>query len=341
MEPSTSAPCGAYAASRWLDDARQIDLLRIATELGLGRYGRIHLAPCPGCGEQQRSARDRRPGVVYFKEQRWRCGRCDAHGDAIDLVAYATTGDALSGSNGESVRAWFASRGWCSAGRGERAAPRVAPKRSVPPLWQPKPARRSAVAAVWEDCPRLLDEEVSSWLRSRAIDPSTVEDENLARGAPTGALPRFCSHFPLRGVRLVLPLFDAQGVRAGLQGRVPEGDPKSVRMRGVSCGGLVLASGAARALLEASTWPEWLEPETIEIVEGEMDFLTVLQHRPGAVVFGIPGSGAWTNEIAARIPDGAEIAVATHQDEAGDRYASIIHRTLQARCRVLRARWDP
>jgi hypothetical protein len=192
---------------------------------------------------------------------------------------------------------------------------------------------------VWAACPRLLDDEVVAWLRSRKIDPTVVEDEDLARGLLTGALPYFCSHFPACGVRLVLPLFDARGKLAGIQGRVPQGEPKSVRMRGVACGGLVLASGAARALLETGAWPEELGADSIEIVEGEMDFLTVLPQRPGAVVFGIPGSGAWTDDIARRIPDGAEIVVATHQDKAGDDYAAAIHRTLRGRCRVLRARW--
>jgi hypothetical protein len=263
-------------------------------------------------------------GALFFKEDRWRCARCDAHGDAIDLVAYATTADALSSSNSDIVRAWFSNRGWPSP----MAAPRAP--------YQPASAPLSAVASVWAACPRLLDEEVSAWLRSRAIDPATVEDENLARVLSKQALPRFCSHFPGCGVRLVLPLFDARGQLAGLQGRVPVGELKSVRMRGVACRGLLLASGAARALLETGTWPEWLGPESIEIVEGEMDFLTVVQHRPGAVVLGIPGSGAWTAEIARRIPD---IEVATHQDKAGDDYAALIHETLHERCRVLRARW--
>ena len=61
----------------------------------------------------------------------------------------------------------------------------------------------------------------------------------------------------------------------------------------------------------------------IVIAEGGPDFITWAVESSDAdedapAVFGI-GSGAWTPEHAARVPDGYIVTIATHDDEAGDR----------------------
>jgi hypothetical protein len=47
-------------------------------------------------------------------------------------------------------------------------------------------------------------------------------------------------------------------------------------------------------------------------------------------------NGSWTEEIAARIPDGTRVVVRTHSDGAGDDYAAKIVHSLSARCSLSR-----
>ena len=324
----------------WLEDARRIELAQVAVELGLERSRDGHLGPCPSCGEQTRSRRDSRRGPLFTsRSRRWRCGRCDAHGDAIDLVSFVESGRVLDADNASIVRSWFAARGWCLPARD--ALPVVpSPPRAVVFASSARPLLPAGEArALWSRCPRLSHApEAIAWVRSRALDPALVEDEDLLRGVPEGVLPPFASHWRRFGVVAVLPLFDAHGQLAGLQGRASAGPRKSVRMRGVACGGLLLASGTARSLLVEGCLEEKIP---LEVVEGEPDFLSVLTKRPRAAVLGIPGSGAWTRDLAARIPDGCRVEVATHQDETGESYACLVHRALHPRCPVFRVRWAP
>lgn len=49
-------------------------------------------------------------------------------------------------------------------------------------------------------------------------------------------------------------------------------------------------------------------------------------------------AGAWTPAIAARIPSGSRVIIATDSDAAGDGYATKVHATLKGRCTVERYR---
>ena len=80
------------------------------------------------------------------------------------------------------------------------------------------------------------------------------------------------------------------------------------------------------------------------VAEGEVDWLTFTilagidsgsENAPAT--FGI-SSGSWTKEIAARIPSGVRVLVATDLDEAGDRYAEKVAASLAGRCQVRRWR---
>ena len=100
----------------------------------------------------------------------------------------------------------------------------------------------------------------------------------------------------------------------------------------------MLADEAGRAILAGSP-PTWWDRRII-IAEGEPDYLTLATRWGDAAetlpaVFGVI-SGSWTAEIAARIPDGAEVHIHAHADAAGHRYAEQIRSTLGRRCRLLR-----
>jgi hypothetical protein len=130
-----------------------------------------------------------------------------------------------------------------------------------------------------------------------------------------------------------------RGVRAG---RILEGDtPKRLPPSGYRAGGLVLADTLARWVLEHGKAPSG-GPLRLLIAEGEPDFLTWAsrQSADADAVLAVIGlvSGAWTPAIASRIPDGTHVAVRTHHDEAGRKYAAQIHATLAGRCRLARSK---
>jgi hypothetical protein len=140
----------------------------------------------------------------------------------------------------------------------------------------------------------------------------------------------------------MLPVYDERGrMRSVRAWCVSESnDPKRLPASGYRASGLVLACTSAVALLRAGVAPSDARPRVV-VVEGEPDFLTWATRFSDAspnvpAVLGVV-AGAWSDEIAARIPSGARVIVRTHRDAAGERYAEAIKRTLWDRCAVLRA----
>ena len=56
----------------------------------------------------------------------------------------------------------------------------------------------------------------------------------------------------------------------------------------------------------------------------------------GPACFGIE-SGAWSPQIADRVPTEASVVIRTHHDEPGERYAQQIASSLRGRCRIFRS----
>jgi hypothetical protein len=241
-----------------------------------------------------------------------------------------------------------------SRSRGERQ--RGEDPRSVAPP-EPTYPPRDEVLALWASSSSVTaDRDVAAYLATREIDPVAVHDRDLARALSPDARPRWASFnradWYALGYRLILPLYDARGDLRSVVARdvapLPGSDaPKSCAARGYQRRALVFACGLGRLVLASGAAPEWWAPGPplrIIIREGEIDFLLSAlrvsdanEHAPA--VLGIT-AGSWTSSIAARVPDGAEIAIATDADEAGDGYALAIEDTLADRD-VRIGRWKP
>lgn len=222
-----------------------------------------------------------------------------------------------------------------------REAPTPLPERPYPPA--------AEVAALWGAGLATSDDaEAAAYLRGRSIEPAHVDEHELARViAGDTRLPSWARFqgrtWTATGHRLLLPTFDAAGAMRGVRAvRILEGDsPKRLPPSGYRAAGLVLADTLARWVLEHGKAPEG-GPLRLLIAEGEPDFLTWAS-RMSADAEGAPAvlgivAGAWTQGIAARIPDGAHVVVRTHHDEAGRKYAAQIHATLTGRCRLARSK---
>ncbi len=352
----------------WIDSMRGVAIVDVAHQLGLTvDEKRRWISPCPACGRERRNAStpgERRGAIGLRSDVSWHCftSSCELGGDAIDLVA-ASIGHArfkdLSPHRKEDVRTW------CENFIGD-VTPKRRASRPPPPIERvekPYPPLAEVLELLRKCIPTAEDKQVDAYLRSRGVDAIDVDDRRLAFALPEGvSLPSWACFGAHRwteiGNRLLVPLVDCKGeIRSVVARRVVDGEsPKTLPPKGFGKSGLVWACPFMRTVLRDGM-PEWwtsdAPPLRIFIVEGDSDFLTAAtgaaqglrwsdadEFAPG--VLGIT-SGAWTAEIAARIPDGAELIVATDDDDAGWKYLEVIERSVSARIAAgtLRvSRWD-
>jgi hypothetical protein len=341
----------AYDLRRELSDPRAL-----CAALGLGvhprdrvRQSRGLTVRCPRHGGVSCSVTRAPDGTVRVK-----CFGCDFAGDALHLIAEVHGLDTRRHCTEVlRVAADLARR----ADIVDELTPRA---RSEGRSWTPSPAAASAgyaptgeVHTLWAACgPCSDDADVSALLESRCIRPAWVDDFQLARVIPTGAnLPFWASFRGTRahrdpwtrtGHRLLLPMYDQTGCMRSVRAWCvrPSDDPKRLPPAGHRATGLVLACGGAATLLATGRPPEAPSPLRVLVVEGEPDFLSWATRFSDAdasapLVFGVV-SGAWTEGIASRIPDGTRVIVRTHHDAVGDGYAEVVRRTLHNRCTLLR-----
>ena len=368
------------ATAEWLDGMKRAGVLEVAAALGLrvSERGTGWVSPCPACGRERRNAStpsEKRGAVGLTRDGHgWTCFPCEASGDALDLVAYKLGGKRFR-ELGDSYKAEV--REWCGGFLGldttapralaasqARKAARVARvsdlelERTAEPVYPPA----EELAALWAACvPVVHDEAAALYLLGRRIEPFRVADLDAARALPLDAsgLPAWANSWASRRLRLVVPLVDVRGAMRSVLARtivpsaeLPPDALKSAAPKGYGRAGLVLACPFARRVLEHSAKPSWWTDDApafrVVVAEGEIDFLTCAaeasdanEHAPA--VLGVT-SGSWTAELAARIPDGTTVVVATDDDKGGETYARRIVETLAPRMRaglVRVERWRP
>lgn len=114
-----TARCGASGAPQslpreWLDTAARVSLGDVLPQLGLTPR-RGSLGPCPVCGADVRSDRDRRlPVVLLHGGEGWQCWPCGAKGGSLAMVQAVLHGSARWTSPEEraAVGRWFQEHGW-------------------------------------------------------------------------------------------------------------------------------------------------------------------------------------------------------------------------------------
>jgi len=296
-------------------------------------------AECPGCrnGDVRGASLGESDGVGV-----WRCMRDELHrGTAIDLLALARGVSPLD-AVAELERL-------AGIDPSAPAAP-PPPRRPAPPPSRPP---RAEVAALWAQCRTVgLDAEIAAAWAGRGIDIDHVEDRDLARALPAGAsLPRWAwgagQPWSAGPHRLIVPMFDCNGRLASLHARAaaaPPGMPKGLSPAGHTISGLVMADPLARLLLaglpcgDGEPSADTVRRVDLVVAEGVPDFLTWAT-RWGDAAESAPAllgiiSGSWTEEVAARIPDGTMVVVRQHADSGGEKYTAQVIASLAARCRV-------
>lgn len=328
------------------------------------------ISPCPSCGAERRSRRDRRGPIGIRPDDRgWRCHRCDAHGNAVNLAAWVLLGAYKPpDSDWRRLQARCAEAGLCDAPfdpspHSPFFSARRSPRRCEE-HWRvsqrPPAAIRPPVAEVrdlWQACRSVTsDEEVAAWLVARGLEPENCAAWDLVRALPSElSLPgwaRFGRPWTQSGHRVIIPMYGPQGALETLHARAlaprdPKGRDKAASPKGAQVAGTIMADRRGLQLLASddtlaptlSTYKTHtlVHPATLIIAEGVPDFLTWATHyhaEPDApAVFGII-AGSWSDAIAERIPDGTRVMVRAHDDKAGHKYAQRIADTLRDRCRV-------
>jgi hypothetical protein len=347
----------------WVSEVNARGAAQLGNALGLTfreRPAPGSLSPCPTCGELRRGSGDRRGPVGLTRNGAgWRCHRCGASGSAVDLAALVVLGRKAEPGDRED---WAKVRAACSErGLAEGPGCPSGARKPLPPAQPSTPPRRppqGEVEALWRACrPVTSDAEVAGWLKGRCIDPGEVEARDLARAIPVAAeLPSWARFrrqpWTALGYRAVLPLYDPAGRLVSLRARAVRAveGPKAVAPSGAEVVGLVLADSPARLWLscrplgDGTSSAEQVARCGLVIAEGEPDWLTWATHWSDAnetapAVLGIV-AGGWTAEIASKVPNGAEVTIATHHDPAGDKYAAAIVETFAGRT-VRLSRWTP
>lgn len=337
----------------WIADAKLAPILQVAAEIGMVQRGKGY-APCPMCGAGQRGSSDKR-GPVRIRGKYWRCFRseCEGNGSVVDMVGAALL-NALPEfsvrSHSEPVRRWFASRGYCSAGReGAEVVPEVeVVKLVMPPLPPPKKVSAPAqeeVEAFYNNLPPLSSSpECCAYLADRRIDPIFAEDRLLAKVVVSSRLPEWLNHIPfsVQLPAIVVPMYNAEGKVGSLTFRsvTPGAENKSISSKGGRMG-VVFSDGLGLQILQ-NKW-NWLNSEpAVLVLEGEIDFLTWGTRYGDSVglelpiLFGVV-SGSWSKDIAQKIPDDSLVMVRTHHDKGGEQMFQHIKKTIGPRCRVWRS----
>lgn len=325
----------AEVRSRLIDANLVCGLLGL--EHGASKQARGLLIRCPWHADRTPSCSVRQApdGTISVK-----CFGCDRTGDVLDLIA-AAHGLNARHDFPEVLRLAVELAG----APGDQTTARL-PARARPLTAQPGYPPAAEVASVWDACGSVLEDgEVSAWLRSRELDAGQVDLFGLARALPLGADGPSWARFQGRtwaeaGYRCLFPLFDEDGTLRSLRARrVLGGDgPKALPPAGHRAGGLVMADALGRMLLATGKAPDlWpaREPLRIVVSEGEPDYLTwgtafADSDATAPAVIGVV-AGAWTPDIAARVPDGARLIVRTHHDDAGEKYARAIFGTFAGR----------
>lgn len=279
--------------------ADRLSVAPVAARLGLTPAGRHRLAPCPACKADRLARADRRGPVLLRGDDRWWCARCNASGDARDLVALHLRGHRVAGPED-----WRAVAEWL----GEEHEP-------VPVARPPEPPQRPA----WQEVARALRTATSlpgkagPFLARRNL-PGSVPARLLDPGFRAEWWPTtWSTTWPL-----VVPAVDHAGAIRSLHARAIGPAPrKSTWPRDRDATRLFFADPR-----RARPWLRGLcTAPSVLIVEGLTDYLRACAALPGWAVLGIESGSAPGLALAPWTP-GQRVHVCTDADPAGDRYAA-------------------
>jgi hypothetical protein len=308
----------------------------VAKQLGLTVLDYPHpgsITPCPGCHAERRGTGDRRGPVGLTREGiGFACHRCKASGDALSLAALAITGNHKPSKDGwRQIRAKFLGCELPQYNVKKRPYKR-------PPIEQ--------VQEIWHKSTPVYDcDELVPLLEERGLDPGELTERDLCRRIKRGHLPLWASvamrPWNESGHICLFPFFDHQGQLESLHARrisKTAERPKGISPLSHEVAGLAFMDPLGRALFAG----DGDNITKLIVAEGAPDYLTASlnfgDENVSTAVIGVI-SGSWTNASAVQIPLSLEVIIATHTDQAGERFCRTIAESLTPEHSISRWRY--
>ncbi len=319
--------------------ARLVDPLAVVVALGLGdgakRQPRGVMIRCPWHVERTASCSI---SVGPDGTVRVRCFGCNATGDALHLVA-AARGLDLERDFPRVLDEAGALVGVDLFAHTRRPPPPPPPLGTYPP--------RDEVAALWNAAvpvnrtvvePDRSELAVAFFLARRRWWPPALASLDIVRVTPPPSAydwPRWWPSPWAKSWRLITRAYRANGEVASIHARAVDGaEPKTRWPYNCRSAGLFFADGRGAAVLRG----EVASLERVIIVEGLTDTVAMTLEVEDAgraiAVLGL-ASGSAAALAAVRWPHGIPVVVATHEDQAGHRYAAEVERVLPSARRMV------
>jgi hypothetical protein len=321
----------------WFSEVKDAGVVTTAKRLGLTVIERPapgSLSPCPNCGAERRSSSDRRGPIGLRRDGKgWVCHRCKTSGDALTLAALSLTGSSRPHKDRwREVKERLLGNGPLPVFVAPSRVPNRPPRHELLKLWP-------------RATPACDDPQLSKLLNERGLDPEVLIERDLCRAVPSGPLPSWAAQgykpWSLSGHRCLFGLYDHQGQLQSVHARrIADGAerPKGLSLLGYEIRGLCFMERGAQLFFQGKA--PWVK--TLLIVEGAPDFLSSSSYFGDAnedtIVIGVlPGS--WTPAFSNALSPAMHIIVATHEDQAGERYAKTIEQTLTPGTQITRWRY--
>jgi hypothetical protein len=274
---------------------------------------------------------------------RVRCFACEFSGDALTLVAAAyqldTTRDFLRVLQAAAQLAGY------DLDAPDRAAP-PPKRREIPPPQRPD---ANDLAALWTACGSVADlrehqhdedSRVIRFLADRGIHAGELGVLDIARVTPQPHDYDWPAWWPqawARSWRIVTLAYEADGIAVSLHARAIDGStPKTRWPLRCASSGLLFANKIGHKMLCGIR-----EPQRILVTEGMTDFLSASvmvanEGREHAVIGITSGSAQALSKVA--WPPRVGVAIITHEDRAGETYATQVRAALPPGTRAVRFR---
>ena len=306
-----------------MEIARRIGALKIGPSNSLG--------PCPQCGVDKRGSSDRRyPIGVNSGRDGWRCHKCGAGGDVVDLVAYFVAGRRLASCDKSAqleVVNWFKEMGHVK----DNGMPAPKPKRE-----KKKRPPKSEVQKLWlSTTPAAECSSSVKFLEGRAFDMERVGRLGFLRALPKPGQNDWPAWWPkawAKTFRLMTPAYDADGNFVSLHARAvaPSDYGKTRWPKGYEAGGLFMANRLGVKLLKGQ---ELGEIRGVLVCEGMTDLLraslcALQSDLRIAIIAGTSGSFQHLADV--KFPKDIRIYTAMDPDEGGAKYFAQIRKALSS-----------
>lgn len=292
-------------------------VMSVAPGLGIHPL-RNGIGPCPACGASNRSTKNHKDGRgpigMTHDGRGWRCHVCSAGGDAVTLASYAV------GGNGSCTKE--------AIERAENAMGAPMAEVSTRLIFAPKdyPPREEVLCLIRMCSSNPCNTATRKWLADRGFRRILLCGAGLCFLRKQCGLPSWAARWPEKGYNILFPMHDHNGIIRNVRARNTTGaDIKELSPKGYRGSGLVFANNKAVGALFGHAVDGWI------IAEGSPDFLTWCEWLSvrcnNIAVLGI-GSGSWNKGFAEKINKSDKIIIATHNDDAGHKYADEITKTL-------------